>query len=48
MEAQGRMYPSVNKAIIDSDNGLFPVSPKAIISINFDLVSLRQFWTNFN
>ena len=43
-----RIYASVNRVSIDSDNGLSPIRRQAIIWTNAELLSIDPLGTNFN
>ena len=45
---QCRIYASVNRVYIDSDNGLSPIRRQAIFSTNAGLLSIRPLGTNFS
>ena len=42
-----RIYASVNRDTIGSDNGLSPIRCQAIMSTNAGLLSIGPLWTNF-
>ena len=48
IEAERRIYATVQTAIIDSDNGLSPTRRQAIIWPNADLQSIGPWGINFN
>ena len=47
IEAEWRIYASVNKTIIGSDNGLSPVRRQAIIKTNGGLLFIEPVGANF-
>ena len=48
MEAEWRIYASVNNAIIGSNNDLAPILRQAIIWTNIGALSIRPSGTNFS
>ena len=48
IEAEWRIYASVNWAIIGSDNGMSPGRRQAIIWTNAGILPIRTLWTNFS
>ena len=48
IEAEWRIYASLNRAIIGSDNGLSPVRRQAIIWTNAGILLIEPLGTNFS